>query len=125
MARQCCTNFTITRDDVDHAWRKTSLFDQIAKLKNTNRRLLGSLVDERAPGRKSGSSLETKENTRTVPGSYACAHTNRVVLNNLVYTVLFGPLLTRKFVRPASVIPAWTLATASSSTYEKYTGTSG
>jgi hypothetical protein len=104
VARQGCANFTIASDDIDDTWRKSSLFYQITKLEYANGRLLGSLVYERASGRKSGSGLESKEKTGTVPGSNACTYTNRIVLYDLVYTILFWPLLTRKFVRPARVV---------------------
>jgi hypothetical protein len=104
VARQGCANFTITSYDVDDTRREASLFYQITKLKYANGRLLGSLVYERAPGRKSSSGLESEEKTGTVPGSNACTYTNRIVLDDLVYTVLFRPLLARKFVRPARVI---------------------
>jgi hypothetical protein len=104
VARQGCANFTITSYDVDDTRRETSLFYQITKLKYANGRLLGSLVYERAPGRKSSSGLESEEKTGTVPGSNACTYTNRIVLDDFVYTVLFWPLLARKFIRPARVI---------------------
>lgn len=95
----------IAIEEVDHAGRKTSFLDQVGKVENTQRSLLGGLQYDRVSARQCRSQFPADHHQRVIPRNNLAYHTDRLADGIGKFLGGGGNRLAKVLVRPSGIIP--------------------